>query len=133
MSDKLREFAASSNGDRWFLGRHEENGLAYVLHRASGRSGGVVTDIELGAFLNRGPLHPQHETLLRLIGTLATPPEDPRNERWAIYRHESKGRLQYLSVVTANDGEAALVQATKLMPGEDPEKLIAKLWTGEPL
>jgi hypothetical protein len=68
-----------------------------------------------------------------LIGRLATSPEDPRNERWAIYRHESKRRLQYLSVIRANDGEDALVQATKLMPVEDPEKLIVKLWTGEPL
>ncbi len=70
MSDHLREFAASSNGDRWFLGRHEETGLAYVVHKASQPSGGAITHIELGAFLNRGPIHPQHQELLRLISTL---------------------------------------------------------------
>ena len=70
MSDRLREFAASSNGDRWFLGRHEETGFAYVVHKASEPSGGAVTNIELRAFLTRGPLHPQHQELLRLIGGL---------------------------------------------------------------
>jgi hypothetical protein len=58
MSDKLREFAASSNGDRWFLGRHDENGLAYVVHKASAPSGGAVTQIEIGAFLTSRPPSP---------------------------------------------------------------------------
>lgn len=131
--NNLREFAASSNGDRWFLGRDEENGLAYVVHKAGDPSGGTITHLELGDFLNRGPLHPQHEALLRLIGTLARPPEAfPTRESWAIYRHESKGRLEYLGAITAKGGEDALVQATKLLPEEDPENLIAKLRTGEP-
>ena len=56
MSGYLREFAASSNGDRWYLGRNEETMNAYVVHKANEPSGGTVTHIELGAFLNRGPL-----------------------------------------------------------------------------
>jgi hypothetical protein len=69
-----------------------------------------------------------------LIGTLALSPEAfPISESWAIFRHESKGRLEHLGVITAKDGEDALVQATKLMPDEDPENLIAKLWTGAPV
>jgi hypothetical protein len=29
-----------------------------------------MTDIDIGAFLSAGQRHPQHEALLRLIGTL---------------------------------------------------------------
>ena len=68
----LREFASSSNGDRWFLGRDEATGIAHVVHRANQPSGGAVTHIELGVFLNRGPSAPEMLGLLRLIGSLVT-------------------------------------------------------------
>jgi hypothetical protein len=71
-SDKLREFAFSSNGDRWSLGRDEKTGVAHVVHQANQPSGGVVTHIELGAFLSRGPSAPEMLGLLKLIGTLVT-------------------------------------------------------------
>ena len=71
MSDHLKEFAASSNGDRWLLGREQDTGIAYVLHEANQPSGGTVTQIDIGTFLNRGPITPEHYALLRLIGTLA--------------------------------------------------------------
>ena len=70
MSGHLREFAASSNGDRWYLGRNEETKHAYVVHKANLPSGGAVTHIEIGAFLNRGPIAPEHQGMLRLIGSL---------------------------------------------------------------
>jgi hypothetical protein len=70
MSGYLREFAASSNGDRWYLGRNEETMNAYVVHKANEPSGGTITRIELGVFLNRGPIAPEHQGLLRLIGSL---------------------------------------------------------------
>ena len=70
MSGRLREFAASSNGDRWYLGRSDETMRAFVVHKANLPSGGAVTHIEIGHFLNRGPTAPEHEALLRLIGTL---------------------------------------------------------------
>ena len=66
----LREFASSSNGDRWFLGRHAATGAAHVVHRANPPSGGAVTPIELGTFLGRGPSAPETLALLHLIGTL---------------------------------------------------------------
>ena len=71
MSDHLKEFAASSNGDRWLLGREQDTGIAYVLHEANQPFGGTVTQIDIGTFLNRGPIAPEHYALLRLIGTLA--------------------------------------------------------------
>jgi hypothetical protein len=70
MSDEYREFAASSNGDRWLLGRDRESGVAYVLHRANQPSGGAQTRIEIVDFLERGRLAPEHYALLVMIGTL---------------------------------------------------------------
>ncbi|MGI3902271.1 MAG: hypothetical protein ACRYGP_30000 [Janthinobacterium lividum] len=69
-NDKLREFASSSNGDRWFLGRDETTGIAHVVHQANQPSGGTVSHIELGAFLSCGPSAPEMLGLLKLIGTL---------------------------------------------------------------
>jgi hypothetical protein len=74
VSGHFKEFASSPNGDRWLLGRHDENGFAYVQHRANVPSGGAVTAVELGAFLTQGPLHPQQHELLRMIGTLVDAP-----------------------------------------------------------
>ena len=65
-----REFYASSNGDRWFLVR-DEAGQAFVRHQANEPSGGQSTRVDIGPFLTRGPPGPEHEELLRLIGTLA--------------------------------------------------------------
>ena len=43
----------------------------YIVHKANEPSGGAETHIEIGAFLNRTPSGtPEHEALLRLIGTL---------------------------------------------------------------
>ena len=71
MTDQLREFSASPNGDRWFLGRHEGTMNGYVVHKANQPSGGANTHIEIGAFLNRTPIGaPEHQALLRMIGTL---------------------------------------------------------------
>jgi hypothetical protein len=69
MADQLREFSASSNGDRWFLGRDEGTGNGYVVHKANQPFGGANTQIEIGAFLNRSGA-PEHQALLRMIGTL---------------------------------------------------------------
>jgi hypothetical protein len=42
----------------------------FVQHEANQPSGGRVSQIESGAFLNNGGLGPEHQALLRLIGTL---------------------------------------------------------------
>jgi hypothetical protein len=74
MPDQVREIAASSNGDRWFLARDDETGSAYILHRANRPSGGAVSQLDVGDFLSRGnPEAPERQALLRLIGTLAPP------------------------------------------------------------
>ena len=69
MSD-LREFYASSNGDRWLLGRRAGTREACVVHQANVLSGGARTDLDLHAFLGQALGSPQRDALLRLIGTL---------------------------------------------------------------
>jgi hypothetical protein len=64
----------SPNGDSWFLASDPATGLAFVRHQANTPSGGQVTDIEIGAFLS-GPRNPEHEALLRLIGTSILDPQ----------------------------------------------------------
>jgi hypothetical protein len=66
---KMTQLHRSPNGDTWFFAGDPATGLAFVRHQANTPSGGQVSDIEIGAFLN-GPQHPEHEALLRLIGTL---------------------------------------------------------------
>jgi hypothetical protein len=73
MSDR-RELYRSPNGDSWFLGREPENGRAFVIHQPNGPSGGRLTHIELGLFLNVPNKGPEHHALLRLIGGLVDVP-----------------------------------------------------------
>jgi hypothetical protein len=65
---ETRQLYRSPNGDSWFLVRDPATGSAFVRHQANAPSGGQVTDLDLGAFLS-GPGSPEHEALLRLIGT----------------------------------------------------------------
>ena len=73
MSER-RELYQSPNGDCWFLGREPENGQAFVIHQPNGPSGGRLSPIELGAFLSMETKGPEHQALLRLIGTLVEVP-----------------------------------------------------------
>jgi hypothetical protein len=41
----------------------------FVRHEPNEPSGGLVSDLDAGTFLSRGPLTPEHEALLRLIAT----------------------------------------------------------------
>ena len=70
MPIRKRELYRSANGDAWFLAREVETQSVFVRHEANPSSGARVTDIDIGAFLSAGQRHPQHEALLRLIGTL---------------------------------------------------------------
>src|SRR5262249_32440468 len=65
---QMRPLYISPNGDAWFLARDPATGAAFVRHEANRPSGGQVTDIEIDTFLS-GPINPEHETLLRLIGS----------------------------------------------------------------
>ncbi len=61
------EFAASSNGDRWFLCGQSKREGAFVLHRANPASGGHETRRSVDAFLDLKPKGPEHEALRALL------------------------------------------------------------------
>jgi hypothetical protein len=73
---RMEQLYRSPNGDTWFLARDPATGLGTVRHQANASSGGQATDVEIGAFLS-GPPHPEHEALLRLIGTSILAPQRP--------------------------------------------------------
>jgi len=65
-----RELYSSPNGDKWLLRRDPATGNTFVRHEANVPSGGKRTDIDIGEFLSGGQRNPEHQALLRLIGTL---------------------------------------------------------------
>jgi hypothetical protein len=69
-----RELYKSANGDRWCLVRDSSSGQVFVKHQPNVASGGRPANLDIGEFLSRGHYGPEHQELLRLIGTLA---EDP--------------------------------------------------------
>jgi hypothetical protein len=73
MTVEKRELYSSSNGDRWFLARDSAAGEAFVRHEPNAASGGRPSDIEIGTFLMQRQRNPEHQALLRLIGTLTAP------------------------------------------------------------
>ena len=52
------------------LCRDAETERVFVRHEPNAPSGGRVSDLDIGTFLSRGPLNPEHQALLRLIATL---------------------------------------------------------------
>ena len=70
MSLEMRQLYASPNGDRWYLARYPESGRVFVQHAPNVSSGGQPANIELADFLSRGGNAPEHQALVRLIGTL---------------------------------------------------------------
>jgi hypothetical protein len=67
-----RELYASSNGDRWEVGR-DVNYKLCVVHLPNGASGGKPTVFDIGTFLSaRHNLGPEHHALIKLLraGTL---------------------------------------------------------------
>ena len=73
MSER-RELYRSPNGDAWYLGREPQTGQAFVIHQPNAASAGRMTHIELGEFLTKHTKAPEHQALLRLIGTLVDVP-----------------------------------------------------------
>jgi hypothetical protein len=76
VSIRVRRLYQSENGDRWYLVHDLGSGRVFVRHQPNLPSGGQPSDIELGAFLARGAAGPEHQELIRLIGTLAHDPQD---------------------------------------------------------
>jgi hypothetical protein len=70
MSIEAKELYSSANGDRWSLVRDFGSGRVFVRHEPNAASGGGTSDISIGEFLARGGHGPEHQELLRLIGTL---------------------------------------------------------------
>ncbi len=70
MTIETRTLYQSSNGDRWRLARDTETGRVFVQHEANLPSGGRIDEIEIGPFLSGSGRGPEHQELLRLIGTL---------------------------------------------------------------
>ena len=65
-----RELYASANGDRWLLARDSGSGRVFVRHEPNAASGGQKAEFEIRDFLARGGQGPEHQALLRLIGSL---------------------------------------------------------------
>jgi hypothetical protein len=75
-----RELYTSSNGDRWYLAKDLAADRVFIMHEPNAASGGHNTQIELGSFLNRSGHGPEHQELMRMIGTLieGRPESSPR-------------------------------------------------------
>jgi hypothetical protein len=67
--ETYKEIYLSENGDRWLLCR-DDRGRVYIQHRANLSSGGKQTSIEIGDFLSTGRAGPEHQALIRMIGSL---------------------------------------------------------------
>ena len=67
---QARVIYGSPNGDRWLLVRDVRSGRVFVRHEPDAASGGETAEFGIGEFLIRGVYGPEHQELLRLIGTL---------------------------------------------------------------
>jgi hypothetical protein len=87
MSIEERVLYRSANGDRWYLVRDAGSGQVFVKHQPNPPSGGQTTNIEIGEFLARGHHGPEHQELLRLIGTLVEGLPDAIQQATTTRRH----------------------------------------------
>ena len=67
---QARVIYGGPNGDRWLLVRDVRSGRVFVRHEPDAASGGETAEFGIGEFLIRGVYGPEHQELLRLIGTL---------------------------------------------------------------
>jgi hypothetical protein len=71
MTFQSRElYRGGPNGDRWSLVREPTSGRVFIEHEPNISSGGQTSRMEIGDFLAHGGHGPEHQALLRLIGTL---------------------------------------------------------------
>lgn len=81
MTLETRELYRSSNGDRWHLARDPDSGRVFIKHEPNVSSGGRVSHIDIGTFLTAGGHGPEHQELLRLVGTLVKDQRMPKGRR----------------------------------------------------
>jgi len=85
MTFQSRElYRSGPNGDRWSLVRDTNSGRVFIEHKPNISSGGQTSNMEIGDFLAHGGQGPEHQALLRLIGTLAEKTTSPREPSDAI-------------------------------------------------
>jgi len=65
--ENLREFASSTNGDRWFLGIDGATNREVVVHRGNPSLGGHEKTTLVMSFLNQRPFGPEHKALDMLL------------------------------------------------------------------
>jgi hypothetical protein len=72
MSNDIKEFFASSNGDTWYLVFEGKTGDPTVLHRANTASGGAETEMPVAEFLQIAGSHPQGQALRDVLADLSS-------------------------------------------------------------
>jgi hypothetical protein len=72
---------SSPNGDAWYLVRENKSGEVFIRHIPNAPSGGRTREIPLGSFLAQSGNGPEHQELVRLIGTLADEAPQDLSER----------------------------------------------------
>ena len=124
----MRELYHSANGDHWYLVRDDESEEVFVTHRPNAASGGQSTDIELGTFLSQNGQGPQHQALLRLIGSLVKGPsrlsvpgagsERATSSARRLWRQRSLRAGSNRSDAIEDDATMALEDDCTLLPGD---------------
>ena len=79
------EIYKSASGDGWFLCRNEM-GTYMSCMKSNEASRGKVSAVGIGEFLSQEKVSPEHDTLLRLVGSLVdlsiwTPAQSPSRAR----------------------------------------------------
>jgi hypothetical protein len=60
----------TSNGDFWLLTRDPVSRMPAVKHQPNVSSGGQISYTDIGKFLRDGANGPEHQALLKLVGSL---------------------------------------------------------------
>lgn len=63
----LMHFAASSNGDNWFLGTDDVTNQDFVIRRGNPSSGGHETKSAVQVFLDKRPFGPERDALITML------------------------------------------------------------------
>jgi len=93
MTSGTRELYRSSNGDQWHLVRETDSGRVLIKHQPNTASGGRTSYVEIAAFLTDGH-GPEHQALLRLIGTLVAEPVIAKAERRLAEADKQRARIK---------------------------------------